>query len=345
MNSRACCSRACYLLALSLAGASPALSQQPLTLVQSIEMPEVPAGPYADHMALDLKGQRLFTTPQANKAVDVLDLKTGKVLHMIAGFGNPHAILYREDRNRLFVTDGGIGALRIFDATTYKELKSIKLELDADGIGYDAATGYLYVSNGGDAAGKEYTFLSIIDTAREEKIGDIRIEAPGLEAMVIDPSSGRLYINLPESSSIAVIDLQKRAVIANWPLTKGKENMAFALDTAQHRLYVGCRDTDVRGSIVVVDTETGKELDRLPIGGWVDSMFYDPKESRIYASSGVGEVFTYEREADGHYKALEAVDTAVMAKTALYSPELNRLFVAVPHLGGTTSKVLVFKPE
>ena len=334
-----------WLLALGLAGGCFAVAQQPLVLVQSIEMPEVPAGPYTDHMALDIKGQRLFTTPQANKAVDVLDLKTGKVLHTISGFGNPHAILYRADRNRLFVTDGGAGALKIFDATTYREIKSIKLELNADGIGYDEKNGYLYVSNGGDEAGKEFSQISIIDTAREEKVGDIRVEAPGLEAMIVDPSNGRLYINLPESSSVAVIDLQKRAVIANWPLTKGKENMAFALDTAHHLLYVGCRDTDVRGSIVILDSETGKELERLPIGGWVDSMFYDPERHTIYASSGVGEVFTYQHQNDGTYRALEPVDTAVMAKTALYSPDLDRLYVSVPHLGGTTAKVLVFKPE
>jgi DNA-binding beta-propeller fold protein YncE len=273
------------------------------------------------------------------------DLKTGKVLHTIPSFGNPHSILYRADRNRLFVTDGGIGSLRIFDATTYREIKSIKLELDADGIGCDDKSGYLYVSNGGDAAGKEYSFISIIDTVREEKVGDIRIGAPVLEAMLIDHAKNRLYINLPESSSIAVVDLQKRTVIATWPLTKGKKNMAFAFDPEHHLLYVGCRDTDVRGSIVIVNTQTGKELARLPIGGWVDSMFYDPETNRIYASSGVGEVFTYERQPDGTYKALEPVDTAVMAKTSLYSPDLHRLFVSVPHLGGTVAKVLVFRPQ
>jgi hypothetical protein len=121
--------------------------------------------------------------------------------------------------------------------------------------------------------------------------------------------------------------------------------MASALDAEHHLLYVGCRDTDVRGSIVIIDTTTGKELDRLPIGGWVDSMFYDPERRRIYASSGVGEVYTYERQADGSYKPLDSVDTAVMAKTALYSPQLARLFVSVPHLGGTTAKILVFKPK
>jgi hypothetical protein len=340
MNLRLYC-----LFAPGLIGASVALAQQPLALVQSIEMPEVPAGPYADHMALDLKGQRLFTTPQANKAVDVLDLKDGKVLQTIAGFGNPHAVLYRADRNRLFVTDGGAGALRIFDATTFREIKSIKLELDADGIGYDEERGYLYVSNGGDAAGKKYSLISIIDTAREEKIGDIHVDAPGLEAMVIDHAAGRLYVDLPEENDIAVVDLRKQAVITTWPITRGKGNMALALDAGHKLLYVGCRDTDVRGSILVVDTETGKELDRLPIGGWVDSLFYDPVKGRVYASAGVGEVFTYERQSNGTFKALEPVDTAIMAKTALYSPELDRLFVAVPHLGETRSKVLVFKPQ
>ena len=337
--------RLALLLALCSFGGCFALAQQPLTLVQSIEMPEVPAGPYVDHMALDLKGQRLFTTPQANKAVDVLDLKTGKVLHTIPGFGNPHAILYREDRNHLYITDGGAGAVRIFDASSYREIQSIKLQTDADGIGYEPETGYLYVSNGGDIAGQDFSLILIIDTNRDQKIGDIRVDARGLEAMLIDHQGGRLYINLPEENAIAVIDLKQRSVIATWQLTKGKRNMALAIDKASHQLYVGCRDTDVRGSIVVVDLEAGKELERLPIGGWVDSLFYDPERRRIYASSGIGEVFTYERQADGSYKALESVDTAVMAKTSLYSQDLDRLFVAVPHLGGTTAKVLVFKPQ
>ena len=319
-----------------------ALAQPPLGLVQSIEMPEVPAGPYADHMAIDLRGQRLFTTPQAGKAVDVLDLKTGKVLHTITGFGNPHAIFYREDTKRLFVTDGGTGELKIFDAGNYQYIRSIKLALDADGIGYDPRTGYLYVSNGGDEAGKEYSLLSIIDTAREEKIGDIRVDSPVLEGMVVDSTAKRIYICLPESSSIAVVDLTKRAVIATWPLRQGKKNMALALDEATHRLYVGCRDTDVRGSIVVVDTATGRELDRLAIGGWVDSIFYDSSKGRVYASCGVGEVYTYQHRADGSYQALDPTDTAVMAKTSLLSPQLDRFYVAVPHLGDTSAKILVF---
>ena len=333
-----------FLVAFGLLASFPLLALQPLTLVQTIEMPEVPAGPYADHMALDLKGQRLFTTPQANKAVDVLDLATGKVLRTIGGFGDPHAILYRADRNRLFVTDGE-GALRIFDATSYREISSIKLEVDADGIGYDAKTGYLYVSNGGAAAGKEYSLISIIDTATEAKVGDIRIETPALEAMVVSETQQRLYVNMPQDNRIGIVDLEKRALIDSWALKLARRNDALALDAEHHLLYVGCNEGDVRGSLLVVDTQTGKEVQRLPLGSWVDSLFYDPRRQRIYASTGIGAVFSYQRGADGRIAPLPSIDTAVMARTSLFSPELDRLFVMVPRLGWTSAKVLVLKPQ
>ncbi len=341
-------------LAWILLGGNPALSQPPaapaapaeppLALVQTIEMPEVPTGPYADHMALDVAGRRLFATPQASHAVEVLDLRSGEVLQAIRGIGNPHAVLFRGDRRRLFVSDGD-GRLWIFNSDSYRAITSIPLQVDADGIAFDARSGLLYVANGGAAAGRDYTLISIIDTTREIRIGDIRIAAPGLEAMVVDPTSERLYVNTPDSNAIAVIDLARRTQIATWPITMSRRNEVFALDAEEHRLYVGCNDGDVRGSIVVIDTRTGGELRRLPIGSWVDSMFYDAARRRLYASTGVGEVFTYERLPDDAYRALAPVDTAVMARTALYSTELDRLYVTVPHLGWTTAKVLVFAPQ
>jgi hypothetical protein len=317
---------------------------QPLTLIQTIAIPEVPSGPYADHMALDLKGQRLFTTPQAQKAVVVLDLKAGKVLHTIRGFVNPHAILYREDRNRLFVTDGS-GALVVLDASSYRRIRSIPLKSNADGIGYDAGTGALYVSNGGADAGIAYSIISVIDTAAEAKVGDIRIEAPALEAMVVNEAQQRLYVNMPENNLIGIVDLKRRTLTDTWPLRLARRNEALALDAEHHLLYVGCNEGDVRGSLLVVDTQTGKELQKLALGSWVDSMWIDARRQRVYASTGIGEVFTYERGTDGQLRPLQRVDTAVMARTSLFSAELDRLFVMVPHLGWTTAKVLVFEPQ
>jgi DNA-binding beta-propeller fold protein YncE len=332
-------------IAVVMVGQMPCEAQAPLKLVESLLMAEVPAGPYADHMAVDTVGHRLFVTPQANKAVDVFDLNSGQLLHTIVGFGNPHSVFYQSELDQIYVTDGGAGAVKIFSGVDYQLIKTIQLEPDADGIEYDPAQKYLYVDNGGHDAGKDYSFISIIDTSKGEKVGDIRIDADKLEALVIDPLSSRIYVNLPTINRVAVIDRVKRTVIANWPLTKGKTNMAIALDAMHHRLYVGCRNADVRGTIVVIATETGKEVESLPIGGWVDYLAYDSKKKRIYASCGVGEVYTYQRLDSGGHRLLPLTDTAVMAKTALYSADLDRLFVAVPHLGGTAAQVRVFQPR
>ena len=77
-----------------------------------------------------------------------------KSLATIGGISKPHAVLYREDLDRLFVTDGEDGALKIFQGSAYQPAGRIALEKDADSIGYDPARQYLYVVNGGKDAGQ-----------------------------------------------------------------------------------------------------------------------------------------------------------------------------------------------
>src|ERR1700719_3131783 len=77
----------------------------PLKLVQTITLPPDVKGHF-DHFEVDLKGNRLFATPESYKAVLVFDLKNGKLIHTIRGIDKSHAVLYREDLNRIYVTDG-----------------------------------------------------------------------------------------------------------------------------------------------------------------------------------------------------------------------------------------------
>jgi DNA-binding beta-propeller fold protein YncE len=119
--------------------------------------------------------------------------------------------------------------------------------------------------------------------------------------------------------------------------------MAIALDEDHHRLFVGCRNSDMGGNIVVIDTQTGKEIEGLPIGGWVDYLAWDPLSKRIYASCGTGYAYVYQEREPDRYELAGKAETAVMAKTALLVPELHRLFVSVPHIGGAPARILVFQ--
>ena len=84
----------------------------PLELVGRYEFPSDVKTRF-DHVLVEVKSHRVFTTPQAAKSVMVFDLKSRKLIHTISGIEIPHHLLYREDLNRLYVTDGGGGGERL----------------------------------------------------------------------------------------------------------------------------------------------------------------------------------------------------------------------------------------
>ncbi|HEV1995010.1 MAG TPA: YncE family protein [Candidatus Acidoferrum sp.] len=318
--------------------AVPAQCQQtaPLKQVQTFTFPATVKGHF-DHFEVDLKGNRLFTTPEDYKAVVVFDLKTGKLVHTITGIERPHAVLYREDLNRIYVTDGQAGDVKIFDGKTYGLIKSVKLLADADSIGYDSATKFLYIDNGGGDVHQTYSMLSVVDTTAGTKLADIKVDGETIEAMTLEKSSARIYVNIRTKNSIAVVDRAKREVVATWPVTKCKVNVAMALDEANHRLFAACRD----GQVAVLDTESGKEVAALAITTGVDDVVFDPASKRFYASAD-GAVDVYGQTDANNYKHLGKVTTGPVGRTARLVPELGKYFVAVPQHGTTNAEVLVF---
>ena len=309
----------------------------PLKLAQTYKLPADVKGNF-DHFAIDLAGNRLFATPEAYKAVLVIDLKTGSLLHRISGIEKPHAILYREDLKRLYVTDGEVGDVKIVDSESYKIVSSVKLLEDADSIGYDPATKFLYIDNGGGDVHQAYSMLSVVDTTAGKKVADMKVDGDTLEAMVLEKSSSRIYLNNKAKSQVDVIDREKRALIASWPITLAKTNVAMAYDEANHRLFIACRS----GGIVVIDTQSGKELTVLPITKGVDDLIFDPASKRLYASCD-GDVSVYQQSTADNYKLLGRVPTGPLARTALLVPQLNRYFVAVPQHGTANAEIMVFE--
>jgi DNA-binding beta-propeller fold protein YncE len=324
------------ILFISSAGAQ-CQESAPLKLLQTYKLPADVKGNF-DHFAIDLAGNRLFATPEAYKAVLVFDLKTGNLNHKITGIEKPHAILYRGDLKRLYVTDGEAGDVKVVDSVSYAVLSSIKLLEDADSIGNDPATKYLYIDNGGGDVHQTYSMLSVVDTTTAKKLADIKIDGDTLEAMALEKSSSRIYLNNKAKSQVDVIDREKRSLVTSWPVTMAKTNVAIAFDEASHRLFIACRS----GGIVVLDTQTGKEIKVLPITKGVDDLVYDAGSKRLYASCD-GDVSVYQQNDPDNYKLLGRVPTGPLARTALLVPELNRYFVAVPQHGTSSAAVLVFE--
>jgi DNA-binding beta-propeller fold protein YncE len=179
--------------------------------------------------------------------------------------------------------------------------------------------------------------LSVVDTTANQKLADLKIDGETLEAMALETSTPKIYVNNRAKNEVSVVDREKRELIASWPVALCKNNVAMALDEANHRLFVACRTA----KIAVLDTQTGKEVTSFPITKGVDDITYDATSKRIYAACD-GAVDIYEQSAPDSYKLLVNVPTSPMARTARLVPELKRYFVAVPQQGTRSAKVLVF---
>jgi WD40 repeat protein len=203
--------------------------QEPLRLVQSMAMPGV-EGRF-DHLAVDLKGNRLFLAACANNTIEVFDLASGKRIHSIGGIGTPHAEYYVPDTNELLVSVGDDGTCKFLRGDTFELIKTVKISVGADSIVYDPGSKYLYVVNGGkDIDNNEYSLVSVIDAMKRQNLGDIRVDGAELEAMAVERSSNRLFVNMKTLKQIGIIDRNKRQVVATWPIPDAGVNTPMTLD-------------------------------------------------------------------------------------------------------------------
>jgi len=326
-------------LFVALAVSLQAQEKAPLKLVETIPLPGLKDGDF-DHFAPDVDGHRLFLTAEENGKVQVLDTNTNKLIHTIADVKAPHAILYLQDLKKLFIVEGDASAVRVYDSDSYQAVGEIKVSIDADSIAYDPATNYLYVVNGGREAHTPYSLISVIDTNNSKRLRDIKINSNHVEAIVLEKSGPRMFCNITGQNAVGVLDRNESALAATWRLPPGDtQNVAMALDEANHRLFVVTRKP---GKLIVLNSENGKVIADLPAVGLVDDLSYDAKRKRLYLA---GDQFldVFDQKDPDHYMLLARIPGSFRAKTGILVPELNRYYLAVPHHENKGAEVRVYE--
>src|SRR5712691_1759042 len=311
-----------WALLLVTAVSVNAQGNAPLKLLHTTPLPGFKGD--LDHSAVDLKGNRLFVTAEVHKTVEVFDLKTGERIHSITGFGTPHEILFRPDSNTLIVADGSPdSSAKLVDGKTYQIIETINLPPGDDSAEYNPITKEYYVENRGPDASANTHMISIIDARTFKHTGDFTLPGRRSEAMAIDRAGKKMYVNLTDE--VGVVDLPTRQLTGRWPVPDAHVQNAMALDERNHRLFIATRNPP---RLFIFNTDTGKVITSLPCVGVNDDMTFDTKRKRIYVTGdGATSVFA-QRDAD-HYEHIVDVPTGYRAKTSLYVPELNRLYIAI----------------
>jgi DNA-binding beta-propeller fold protein YncE len=291
-----------------------------------------------DHMAIDLLNNRLFVSALGNNSIEVIDLHSSSVVHSIKGLQEPQGVYYAAALNKLYVSNAGNGECDVYDGTSFRLLRQIDLGGDADNIHPDPLSPRILVSAGNG--------ISVVDTAHDMKAAAISL--PGHpEGFVLEQNGPRVFVNVPlPSRSVFVVDWAKGTVVASWsvggPLANVFSNFPMALDDARHRLFVGTR---LPAALKIVDTPSGKLIASLAIDRDPDDIFYDTRRQRVYVSCGEGFLDVFQQVDPDHYKQIARIPTAAGARTSLWVPEMDRLFVAVPHRDSQQAEIRVLVAE
>ena len=101
--------------------------------------------------------------------------------------------------------------------------------------------------------------------------------------------------------------------------------------------------------MIAMDSKSGKEVAHFPTADGMDGVYFDAPRKRVYVSGGrelpSGFVYIYQQKDADHYEIVGRVTTRGGAGTSLWSPELNRYYVAAPANEGADAAVLVYAPQ
>ena len=318
------------LVSMSLALTAAAGAVQPLVLEQKIPLGEIRGR--IDHLAIDPVRDRLFVAELGNNSLGVVDLAAGKLLRRIEGLDEPQGVAFNPATDTVFVADGGDGALHRFTGPELTPLDPIQLGADADNVRLDPEAGQVVVGYGDGA-------LAVIDAASGRLTSEIRL--PGHpESFQLELDGQRVFVNIPDAHQITVVDRSTGKQVASWGLADAQANFPMALDEADGRLAIGYRDPAL---LAVFDTDSGAPVARLPACGDTDDVFLDPQRHRLYLSCGAGFLEVIQRR-DAVYEELARIPTVPGARTALFVPERDRLYLAVRASGSEDAGVWVYRP-
>lgn len=318
-----------FALALIACPAAAAEGPPPLALERTIVLPDV-AG-RIDHLAVDLKRKRLFVAELGNGTVEAVDLAAGKPVKRLTGLKEPQGLGWLEKSDQLVVATGGDGKARFYAGEDLRPIGEIALGDDADNVRIDEGQGQVLVGYGAGA-------LAVIDAASRMVVKTLPLGAHP-EGFRLDPKARRAYVNLPNARQIASVDLASDAV-TRWRQGLTLANFPMSLDADGKTIAVVFR---APAELQLIDTATGKARQRLPTCGDSDDVFFDAVRRNIYVSCGEGAVEVF-HSAGGPYARSARIPTRPGARTSLFVPELDRLFVAARAAEGQPAAILVYKP-
>lgn len=270
-----------------------------------------------DYLQVDESARRLYVT-HATKIV-VVDIDTDKIVGEITNTPGVHGFAPVAEYGLGFSSNGKEGQLSMVNLKTLATQSKIKSGKNPDAIVYDPGSEQIYAFNHGDNS------VTILEGDDGDPVTTTAL--PGKpEAATVDPKAGRVYCNLEDKNAVAVIDTVSHRVMDTWPVAPGERPTGMAIDTAHHRLFIGCRGSK---TMVLMNSADGKVIASVPIGAGVDANAFDPVTQLAFSANGEGNVTIAHEDSPDKLAVVQTLATQRGARTMALDPKTHKIYLAV----------------
>lgn len=228
-----------------------------------------------DYLAVDNTYHRLFVSHSSSVAV--MDIAKNKLVTEIKNLNGVHGIAFAPEFNKGFISNGRDNSVTVFNLKTLVVTDNIKVTgKNPDAILYDSFSKRVFTMNG------RTSNSTVINAKTDKIIGTMELD--GKPEFAVTNSKGNAFVNIEDKSEIQEFDSNALKVLHTWSIAPGEEPSGLAIDIKHDRLFSVCHNK----LMVVLDSKSGKVLEKLPIGRGVDGCVFDEKEGLIFSSNGEG---------------------------------------------------------
>ena len=278
-----------------------------------------------DYLTVDNNTNRLFISH--GNLVDVLDLKTEKVIGQIRNTPGVHGIACVHEFNKGYITAGKLDSVIVFDLTTLSVLKKIKTGQNPDAIFYDPFSKRIFTCNG------KSNSISAIDPKTDIILGTTALS--GKPEAAVTNGKGKIFCNIEDKSTIVMLDAKSLKVDAEWPLKPGKGPTGLAMDYSINHLFAACSKSK---QIIIMSAVNGNVLDTIPMGEGCDGIVFIPQDQTIISSNGDGTLTVVHQQDPKTYKVIQTVKTSKNARTITYGRMTRKMYLPCAEVSAENGK-------
>src|ERR1700738_953045 len=302
-------------------------------LIKKVPLGAAPGGKeYFDYVTVDSDARRVYLAHGAE--VKVIDADNYSVVGTITGLKRCHGVVVLPELGKGFITDGDDAQVAVFDLNTLKITGTIKGSEDTDSLVYDPASKLIFAFNG------DSKNSTVIDPVKETVVKVIDMGG-AVEQPVVD-GKGTLYDNNEEKNDIAVVDTASFTIKSRWPVKPAGTPVAIAMDREHRRIFSSGRKPQF---VVMMDADSGKVLQSLPISSGVDGNVFDPDSGLLFVATRAGKLHIFHEDSPDKLTEVETLTPEFGAKTMNIDTKTHRLFLSTADFGPAPAAATKENPE